>query len=195
MTVFTHLGIAKAVHRAAERELSVKLDTAGFLYGNIKPDICPGLIRIPHFKDCSFSFICKKIQALMEQIETDSSVIGTRKFSEDLGIISHYLSDYFCYAHSKHFNGGLLSHYLYEFDLFAYCRINPGKIHKCIYSDCVYISNDFNSLCSYIESLSEEYMGKAPCYELDMSYAVKASASICLSILAPCAFKEIILAA
>lgn len=73
MNTFTHLGISQRLRYAVEKEFNIKLDSAGFIKEEIN-----NLLNLKLNK-------C------------------TRFFSERLGIITHYLSDFFCHAHSEYF--------------------------------------------------------------------------------------------
>jgi len=181
MIMSTHLGIAAAIQKYAEEKLSVKLDTVGFYYGNIKPDICPRLTKVLHVKEHSFDFAKQEIKRLME-LKPDSPVRYTRQFSEEIGIILHYIADYFSYPHSKHFKGSLFSHYVHEVDLSAYCWINSKRIKAQSYLDQAVVFTDHKALCNYIEESYNDYMIKKSCHELELSFALRACASVCLSI-------------
>lgn len=182
MNDFTHLGIAKAVKQAVEQELPVKLNTMGFLYGNVKPDLSPMLYEIPHYKKNSFDFVKQEIKRLMG-LRLESSSICSKQFSESLGILTHYLSDYFCYAHSEPYKGSLFSHYIYEMDLSVYCKRHAKKIRMHNYPGGRSVYTDYQALCNYIEKLHCEYMSKKPSFESDIAYALRACTTLSLSIL------------
>ncbi len=184
MNTFTHLGISHRLMHAVEKELKVNLDTAGFILGNIKPDISSRLIQIPHYKKDSIGFIRKEIGYLLG-LKLNKC---TRLFSERLGIITHYLSDFFCHAHSENFKGGLLEHYLYEIQLSGYCNINYNAITGFNYGKNAVVNRESFSICAYIDELHEEYCRESnvPSFELDMYYTLKACTSICFSIIYIC---------
>ncbi len=194
MVTFTHIEIAATVLKTVERELSVRLDRAGFIYGSIKPDISPALVKILHFKEFSYEFVKQEITELM-QYRFDESTKCTRKFSERLGVVIHYLADYFCYAHSTHFKGNMFSHLTYEMMLSAYWRLNPKKTKAGMAPDKVYLFTDYPALCSHIEKLHNGYMARKPSYDLDLAYTLRICTTLCLSVIASCTKKQLGLAA
>lgn len=191
MNTFNHLFIASVIKKYAEEELSVKLDTRGFLLGNIKPDLAPSLIKIPHFKADSISFVKLEMEKLLTNEITQNSKCS-KSFSERLGIITHYLSDYFCYAHSKDFKGGNIYHYYYEVLLLNYCRNNVRKLASVLKPNkwrCSF-AKDFKTICINLEDTHKQYLSFKPSCELDMSFTLNICAYIVISILRGCMKKE-----
>ncbi len=182
MDVSTHLEIAKIVKKAVEEQFPIKLDTTGFYYGAIKPDISPELVKILHYKKDSFNYIKQEIKKLWE-----TKPIGTMKYSrhlsERLGVIMHYITDYFCYVHSDHYQGSMFLHCLYELELAVYCKVKARKLK--INNDCgkSNILRNYNDLGHYIEKLHCEYMSKKPGKGLDISFALQACITLCLSMI------------
>lgn len=190
MVAFTHFGIAAAVRKTVEQELTVKLDKVGFGFGNIKPDISPDLFKNLHIKDRSFDLVKHKIKELMD-CKLDKSTKCTRQFSEKLGVVAHYIADFFCYVHSNHYKGSLLLHNVYEIGLWNYCRLNARSIKVYSSPAMTSIVTDYNALCNYIEELHNEYMTQKPSCDLDISYTLRACTSLCLSIIASCTMNQL----
>ncbi|NMA95433.1 MAG: zinc dependent phospholipase C family protein, partial [Clostridiales bacterium] len=63
-----------------------------FILGSIAPDI--KIAKHPKFKIYNDSI--DLIKSKMESLES----LGKRRFSYRLGVISHYITDYFCLAHN-----------------------------------------------------------------------------------------------
>lgn len=194
MNTFTHLGIAGIIERAVEDELSVKLDAFAFRYGSVEPDISPALIKIPHYKQDAEDFVRQQIRNLI-YLKKSTFPICTRQFSERLGVITHYLSDFFCYVHSANYKGGTLGHYLYEMNLSNYCKMHPRlmKAHKN--SRFTQINPSYKSICSYIDEQHNKYIERNPSYEIDMDFTLRVCISVCLSIISACMAEEMISAA
>lgn len=71
-----------------------------FIWGNIKPDCVPKYKRIRHYFDESIDMITNKILYLSSLTIYDVYYgITVAKFSEELGVICHFLCDYFCVPH------------------------------------------------------------------------------------------------
>lgn len=71
-----------------------------FIWGNVKPDCSPQYKRIRHYFDESVDIIIEKIIYLssltMYEVHYEMTIA---KFSEELGVICHFLCDYFCAPH------------------------------------------------------------------------------------------------
>ena len=145
MSISTHLGISRGIMAVIERDLNIKLDTVGFMLGNIKPDIDSKLSSVPHLKNTVMEFVSSEIKTLLS-MEDKIKNRCTREFSERLGLITHYLLDFFCYAHSEYFKGNILKHCIYENKLSRYCRKNKVAAVENIVKRITYIDTDLNSI-------------------------------------------------
>ncbi|MCL2067618.1 MAG: zinc dependent phospholipase C family protein [Treponema sp.] len=76
-----------------------------FLLGNLFPDLIHSYLWCPHRYKQSREFIRKKLDKLKKR---------PRLFSFQLGILAHYICDYFCYPHSARYESGFIQHILYE---------------------------------------------------------------------------------
>lgn len=114
MNIFAHLKIADLVLITLNRQHGVRLNRLGFLLGNILPDLQHGRVRAEHFFHQSWPHI----QSLANQIgsKQQDCTAGrlTSIHSIDIGMICHFVSDYFCYAHTEHFKQTVLNHLVYE---------------------------------------------------------------------------------
>ena len=113
MNIIGHLLIAASVRNTVFRQTGARLSLPGFLYGNILTDLSARYGRNPHFFAQSFSYVLDCSQKL----EADIQTAGISSFfcSRDAGVITHYLSDFFCYAHSEQCPYSIYRHHWYEF--------------------------------------------------------------------------------
>ena len=81
-----------------------------FILGSLAPDLCFSFIFRRHEYNCSAVFLRKTILRLYEGRFHPLSA----RFAYFMGIVSHYLCDYFCYSHSPAFRGNLWDHIKYE---------------------------------------------------------------------------------
>lgn len=187
MDIFTHLSIAIKLKHLIEINYKIKLRTISFLLGSIKPDISPQFRNIPHCKKGSEGFVQKEIQSLF-LTEIYKSEKCTSVFSEKLGILTHYFSDFFCYVHSEYFSGNMLEHYIYEMYLSIYYLKNSKTTTPYSYKDYIETSHDASSLCGYIDELHTKYL--TVCNEafpyFDIAFTIKACTALCFSIITTC---------
>lgn len=194
MNTISHIRMSLLIKEAVERKLDIKLDTAGFMFGNIKPDYSSYFVTIPHFKDNAMDFVTSEINNLM-QCRIKKHGRCTKKFSERLGVITHYLSDFFCYAHSNEFGGNLLKHYIYESELSKYSKMNLKELRLFSYSRYLSCNTDYKPICNSINELYGKYELKKPSYARDLIYALRICISLSISIIANCMSEEIKMAA
>ncbi len=114
MLINTHILIGRKVYDNVHSLLNIHLDKRNFIYGNIKPDIVHSLSSRSHLMEDSLGFVLDEIYRLISP-----SGRGSKQFSTDLGVINHFLSDFFCsshyYYHDKFYK--LYTHINYEYAL------------------------------------------------------------------------------
>lgn len=191
MNIFTHLGMAIKLKYFIESNCQIKLRTISFLMGSIKPDISSQYKNIPHCKNGSEDFIQKEIQSLF-LTKIYKSEKCTRVFSERLGVLTHYFSDFFCYVHLDSYKGNMLEHYIYEMQQSVYYLKNPKTTSPCCYKEDIRSSHDTSSLCSYIDELYTEYLTVCNklCHYFDIAFSIKACTALCFSIITECIADE-----
>lgn len=109
MNVLNHYKMGCVIYKSMTNN-TMPLNRFFFLLGNLAPDIFFSFCYRPHQYASSGPHIKGQIQRLCYGVATPRSA----SFSFNLGIIAHYVCDYFCYAHSPAFRGSSHEHYLYE---------------------------------------------------------------------------------
>ncbi|MDO4534928.1 MAG: zinc dependent phospholipase C family protein [Clostridium perfringens] len=102
MLISTHGLITRNILKNMSENKKNMLSNLNFIYGSIKPDILSKYKIKKHYAKESYSMILSKIKILstfnVSDIEKSLSII---KFSQELGVICHFLCDFFCIAHSE----------------------------------------------------------------------------------------------
>ena len=104
MRMEIHHKIGKAVCGEL-RESGCLIDEKLFLLGNLFPDLIHSYIWCRHEYQHSREYVRKKLDMLKKR---------PKLISFHLGILTHYICDYFCYSHSSCFGKGLVQHIIYE---------------------------------------------------------------------------------
>ncbi|WP_101772823.1 zinc dependent phospholipase C family protein [Peptostreptococcus faecalis] len=120
MMMKTHIIISKSLLDATESNKNFFLDEKNFIYGNIKPDIVSKYKLKKHYMDESYDMIRDKIEYLKKFDLNKLELCYTKKtFSQEIGVICHFLADFFCVAHSERweFKHSMVQHIKYENDL------------------------------------------------------------------------------
>lgn len=156
------------------------INESHFIWGNIKPDCASKYKFKKHYMDESLEMVVKKIQFLsslsLQDIYRNND---ENRFSQELGVICHFLCDFFCVPHNKRWEfksaNAMKEHVLYEKDLSKVAREFKSK------SD---IERNINSkeIESYILNLQVEYE-KVMEYDNDLEFAYYVCQSVINMIL------------
>ena len=130
MNTFSHFIISGIVNKYIKKWYGIQINKYSFVYGNIIPDFSSDFTKTPHYKLSMPNFIEDEVMSL-SNLEQKNTADFDKNLSFRLGIVCHYLADFFCYAHSPKFEGKLLKHIYYEYKLVKY-NINKKKILKKI---------------------------------------------------------------
>lgn len=183
----THRLIGEAVLSNLENNFSIKLDRKAFIYGCIKPDFNLGLISIPHYKDKSFGFILKLISKISSSyLPVDKKSL--KSFSTNLGVILHFISDYFCFAHNNKKYDPILVHISYEKILSQeFIKTNLSEIINNM-KNIIDKSDRQNKsiLIDFIENKHREYLSLPASMMKDIEYSTKVSGLIAAFVISSC---------
>ena len=83
-----------------------------FYFGSILPDLTPKMFAVPHEFQTSYRELQEKVLGLIAYVQTGEG--KERVVWRRLGVVMHYLADYFTFPHNTVFDGNLKDHCLYE---------------------------------------------------------------------------------
>jgi hypothetical protein len=184
MNIIGHLMIANSVRNAVYERIGAKISLSGFLYGNILPDISPKFDENPHFLKDSLGFVLDNASNLKQGAEHGR--IDSFSFARDAGVITHYLSDFFCFAHSEQCKYSICRHHLYEMYMLLLFR-RGLFLCKSRNSDT---QRDYSDLKSFIMEKAANYncAGKKKMH--DFAFAVSVSITAMTSLLKEAQYAE-----
>ena len=104
MRLAIHYRIAKRISSEIKKD-GLRLHEKSFLFGNLFPDLIQSFFWCRHEYPVSRKYITKKIEKIKKK---------PLFFSFQLGVLTHYICDYFCFPHSRVYNKSMLQHILYE---------------------------------------------------------------------------------
>lgn len=117
MDIRTHLIIASKLYDELPLSKKILIKKRNFLYGSIKPDMVSKYKLKKHYREESYDAILEKINSLTHVHWDDiASNKGFCGFSQDLGVICHFICDFFCVPHNERweFKHSMKSHLSYE---------------------------------------------------------------------------------
>ena len=173
MNFFTHIMISETLHNYLAKDIA--LDKGAFRYGNIKPDLSSECLRNPHTLENCLFLVCNHSNGLLDQN------LSLKDFSTDLGVVCHYICDFFCYYHFDNtLHKKLIHHFIYELRLQLVLsglllthkfRINPARRHPV------------SGIASMVMEMRREYNTGGKSLNSDIEYAFSAAVRVCESII------------
>jgi len=125
------------------KELGNHIHEKSFLLGNLYPDLVHSYIWRRHEYQHSREYIRKKLNMLRKK---------PWLFSFHLGVLTHYICDYFCYPHSIGYDKGLIPHILYELRQ----RV-PEKFYKIKLNIPAFTIEELDRLVKWYEKFHAPY--------------------------------------
>jgi hypothetical protein len=176
----THMLIADKVHDYITTQYGIDLDKSRFTFGNIKPDLLRNYITKRHKIKNSLWFVLREVN----KYEDFSKTIEQNPVH--IGMINHFLSDFFCSPHYyKYMNKNLKKHLEYETELhnvFEEMELSGElNMHR--------INNKYFSQTSFYEALKQlekEYISVVPSIENDIIFSLLAPLTACTYIIENC---------
>lgn len=179
MIVFSHLAIGRLIYSQLLQN-GYKLDYRRFVYGNVKPDISKMIRYQPHNINASLGFILDEMSSLTQYDYTDNS----KDFSFRLGIICHYLTDFFTFAHNSSFEGSFRDHMLYEMSIHECAGAFSSAVRSAGVSISSSIEQDMFDLYRKLMRLHGMYMRfEEADPQRDFSYAIMVCLTACISLI------------
>ncbi len=187
MNAFTHKHIALKIYNQYEYLFPEYLNKRSFIYGNIIPDLSIELRMKSHKMKDSLEFIVERINKL-----TNTPYTSIKQFSIELGIINHFLADFFCTVHFHKLTKDLndfIYHLHYEKELAKQFKIMKDNISVYILEDELnHISVD--NLSEIILDFANSYSKNTPCIENDIQYMLKVTSLVSLYVMKKCFLYE-----
>lgn len=174
MKTSSHVMIGHFLADYVKEHYGVILDRESFARGNILPDRRMSFLTRPHFLKYNSAYVQRKILGLVNVNLSDQFI--DRYYSKHLGIICHYYADFFCYAHSPHFQGNLAAHRGYEETLHRFLTENISAIGQMDFMPVVKGGPDIDKERIY-EKFDEHhaaYAASVPSYEIDITCCLRA---------------------
>lgn len=189
----SHQLVAKAAHETLSRELGVKLDLKKLQKGSTIPDFHLFWRCFSHRKEHLLLDVLYQINHVSKLIRQKAPI---SYISYKLGIISHFLSDFFTAAHNFYTKSELPRHIRYEKELGDYIAKHvPNICQSCISYKNSYTAKTFD-VAKYLEDLHAEYSRQEQSFETDMNYALDAFTTVLLFLFDPeirlkCPYREL----
>lgn len=167
MLINTHFIISKSILKNLESHKSFFISDKNFIYGNIKPDISSKYVVKKHYLEESLSMVIEKIKYLCKlTLDSLKKYFSISKLSQELGVVCHFLCDFFCTPHSERweFSHSMNKHVTYEKEL-----NNFAKKINFFEHDINYKIN--NTIEEFFHSIYSSYKSNETSYKNDLIYS------------------------
>lgn len=189
MIVFSHLLLSRIIGAQLRKQGIMNLNIRRFAYGNIKPDISPMIRTQRHKIGESYTFV----QDAMMDLANSSYDDRRGWYSYHLGIVCHYITDFFTFAHNACFSGTFRQHMNYEM------RIHDRVIsmHGGLRADILSLHQpqmilSIDELYAYLDRMHALYMDTpGPNVQRDLSFALIVCNTVCRSLVAISTHREL----
>lgn len=176
----THKLIAENILKDTNSKSIYLINDKRFIWGNIKPDCVFKYKMIKHYFEESIDIIISKIEKLCSlSLQDIYYKMSINRFSEELGVICHFICDYFCAPHYYRWEfkntSQVKNHVKYEKDLAKVAKHFNSK--KCTTSNI-----NVQNIKKFIYDLQEQYDGSFDCKN-DLTYAYYVCGSVVNMIL------------
>jgi len=182
MNFKSHLMMGKVLYEYLQKRLNVPLNRFEFVYGNVRPDIFPGFLATPHTKEYFYEYVKSELEEI-EKINLIQSVDDDKTYSLRLGIICHYITDFFCYPHNTDFHKGTLAHCVYEKKLYWYMKQRVNLFENIENLEKAGVLVGAQKMQDEIERSHKEYMDTRTYCGYDLLYAFDSCMVITSSLL------------
>lgn len=167
----THKAMGENIIKYANTKSVYLINNKRFIWGNVKPDCVPKYKFMKHYYNESIDIVVEKIKYLssltLEDVYYDMTI---GKFSEELGVVCHFLCDFFCAPHYYRWEfkstKAVKHHMSYENNL--------AKVAKSFKpTGIISTSIEPNDVKEFIEQLQKQYNGTLDHHnDLTFSYYV-----------------------
>jgi hypothetical protein len=166
----SHISLANYLLKSMEYE-ELMNHKKSFYIGSILPDCVPSFITRKHNIEATFEILKEEIIKITDNYDIDKGMTGY--YSRHLGVITHYIADYFTYPHNNIFTGNLKDHCSYENDLkFALRSYVKSKeaVKEREKSLCLKTVED---ILTFIKKMHQEYLNAIKVLKVDCMYIVE----------------------
>ena len=124
----------------------------------------------------------KKMLGFLKHYKTKKKGVSILS-SIRMGVVLHYIADYFTFPHNDHYPGNVKDHCYYERDLKFGMRAFLQTEEAAQIKEHVAAYDSVEELTSYIRSIHNSYMKLAHTVEEDIRYIVHACTTVVKSVM------------
>lgn len=176
----SHISLSRYLVAQLQNEELSKHKKA-FYIGSILPDCSPSFFTQKHTYEGTIHIVREEIMELVKQYSVDESI--DTKFCRKLGVVTHYIADYFTFPHNQHYTGGLRDHCLYEKTLkYSLKQYVTNKVEARNQATIFHL-NSIDQLFVLLEEIHQVYRTERGEINTDLFYIVEVCFEVVEAIL------------
>lgn len=194
MTCEMHKLISAYIYEYVKNNFGLRLNRTLLLLGSVAPDYLPNMISIPHKYHNSIFLVMKNIKKMLNF--TAPSMKESYIFSFRLGIIIHFVSDYFCRYHNSNYSD-FIKHARYEIKLNNYFKALikrenfSFKVEHELINNTSMFKTNILGLVKIISKNRKSYLSDKSSMFKDCKYSLATSLAVTANIITMISSNEI----
>lgn len=166
----SHISLAGYLLNSEGMEL-LKNHKKSLYFGSILPDCVPSFFTRKHTIDETFEILEKEIRKITEDYDITKGI--GRYYCRHLGVITHYIADYFTFPHNRIYDGNIKEHCIYEKHLKYALKnyVQSEEAQKIREKNGIFQTVD--DICKFIKDMHEKYLDAIKIIEIDCVYIVE----------------------
>lgn len=165
-------------------DIELKRHKYSFYIGSLLPDCVPSFITKRHCIEDTFHDLKEEIEKITIYNDIDKGL--NSYYFLKLGVITHFIADYFTYPHNSIYEGNISAHCLYEKELKSvlkeyiniYSNDQGFSLMKDLKKGEVQFKKSVEEICKFIKDKHEEYLKQDIVYKIDCEYII----TVCKSV-------------
>lgn len=166
----SHISLARYLIKSMNNNALFEHKKAFYL-GSILPDCTPSFITKKHCINTTFDILKEEIEKITVNYNIDKGI--GRYYCRHLGIITHYIADYFTLPHNDIFDGTIREHCSYEKEL-------KNRFKEYVNSDEAVKErenknkfNNIDEIITFVKSMHDKYIEAKKQLKVDCEYIVE----------------------
>ncbi len=164
----SHISVAWYLMNSEGME-SIHHHKKSFYIGSVLPDCVPSFLVRKHTIEDSFDVLRKELYKMVSHYDPSEGIDSY--FCMHLGVITHYISDYFTFPHNANYDGKLKDHCIYEkelkYEIRSYIK-SPEAVRKRLGVEV----HEPEAILAFIRRMHQIYLETESMVRRDCEYIV-----------------------
>lgn len=183
MNLESHVYISKLVYNETIKIFPIHINRKLFRAGNVLSDYSPLVWTHPHYFTVSWDFFERYVDHVCRLGTEEDAIEPDLVLSFQMGIICHYITDFFCRAHIGSGIGRKREHLQYEDFLDNYRNSIKGRLSKTDWLSDFEPCEETRDILSTLKANIEYYRDLPASPERDITMAIDNCVKVMVSII------------